>query len=121
MEAFFDQIGALISGLFSLTQSGFDGVNQVVGLLIAVIAALVMPAWSRLWATALGAALMHHIIDAVRPMLDGGQFALPPILTLGFWILTLALFLGYAVVIAVFFLIKTVLTGGLHRRHRHAH
>jgi small-conductance mechanosensitive channel len=121
VEAFFDQIGALISGLFSLTQSGFDGVNQVVGLLIAVIAALVMPAWSRLWATALGAALMHHIIDAVRPMLDGGQFALPPILTLGFWILTLALFLGYAVVIAVFFLIKTVLTGGLHRRHRHAH
>jgi hypothetical protein len=32
----------------------------------------------------------------------------------------LALFLGYAIVIAVFFFIKTLLTGGLGRR-RHAH
>lgn len=115
MEAFFDQIGNLLSGLFSLTQTGFDGVNQVVGLLIAVIAALVMPAWNRLWATALGAALVHHIVNAVRPVLDGADFTLPPILTLGFWMMTLALFLGYAVVIAVFFLIKSLLTGG----HRH--
>ena len=119
MEAFFDQIGNLLSGLFSLTQTGFDGVNQVVGLLIAVIAALVMPAWNRLWATALGAALVHHIVNAVRPVLDGGEFALPPLLTLGFWMMTLALFLGYAVVIAVFFLIKSLLTGG--GRHSHAH
>lgn len=119
MEAFFDQIGNLLSGLFSLTQTGFDGVNQVVGLLIAVIAALVMPAWNRLWATALGAALVHHIVNAVRPVLDGADFALPPLLTLGFWMMTLALFLGYAIVIAVFFLIKTLLTGG--HRHSHAH
>lgn len=117
MEAFFDQIGSLLSGLFSLTQTGFDGVNQVMGLLIAVVAALLMPAWSRLWATALGAAFVHHLINAVRPMLDGGAFALPPVLTLGFWMMTLALFLGYAVVIAVFFLVKSLLTGG--HRHRH--
>lgn len=117
MEAFFDQIGSLLSGLFSLTQTGFDGVNQVMGLLIAVVAALLMPAWSRLWATALGAAFVHHLINALRPMLDGGAFALPPVLTLGFWMMTLALFLGYAVVIAVFFLVKSLLTGG--HRHRH--
>lgn len=117
MEAFFDQVGSLLSGLFSLTQTGFDGVNQVMGLLIAVVAALLMPAWSRLWATALGAAFVHHLINAVRPMLDGGAFALPPVLTLGFWMMTLALFLGYAVVIAVFFLVKSLLTGG--HRHRH--
>ncbi|MBX3478162.1 MAG: hypothetical protein KF910_11170 [Brevundimonas sp.] len=119
METFFDQIGALAGGLFSLTQTGFDGVNQVMGLLIAVIAALAMPAWSRLWATALGATVIHHLINALRPVLDGGDFALPPLLTLGFWMLTLALFLGYAVVIAVFFLIRTLLTGG--HRHSHAH
>lgn len=119
MEAFLDQVGALLGGLFSLTQAGFDGVNQVVGLLIAVIAALVMPAWNRLWATALGAALVHHVVNAVRPVLDGGEFALPPLLTLGFWMMTLALFLGYAVVIAVFFLIRTLLTGG--HKHSHAH
>ena len=119
MEAFFDQTGALLGGLFGLTQAGFDGVNQVTGLLIAVIAALVMPAWSRLWATALGATLVHHIVNAVRPVLDGGDFALPALLTLGFWMMTLALFLGYAVVIAVFFLIRSLLTGG--HRHSPAH
>lgn len=119
MEAFFDQVGNLLSGLFSLTQTGFDGVNQVMGLLIAVVSALLMPAWSRLWATALGAAFVHHLINAVRPMLDGGAFALPPVLTLGFWMMTLALFLGYAVVIAVFFLVKSLFTG--RGRHSHAH
>ena len=119
MEAFFGQIGALLGGVFNLTQAGFDGVNQVMGLVIAAIAALIMPSWSRLWSTALGAALVHHLINAVRPMLDGGAFALPPLLTLSFWMVTLALFLGYAVVIAVFFFIKTLLTGA--KTHRAAH
>lgn len=119
MEAFFDQIGALLGGLFGLTQAGFDGVNQVMGLLIAVIGALMMPAWSRLWATALGATVAHHLVNAVRPVLDGGDFALPALLTPGFWMMTLALFLGYAVVIAVFFLVRSLLTGG--RRHSPAH
>jgi len=119
VEAFFDQIGALLGGMFNLTQAGFDGVNQVMGLLIAAIAALTMPSWSRLWATALGAALVHHLINAVRPMLDGGAFALPPLLTLSFWMVTLALFLGYAVVIAVFFFIKSLLTGGAKRSAAH--
>jgi len=118
VEAFFGQIGALLGGVFNLTQAGFDGVNQVMGLLIAVIAALIMPAWNRLWATALGAALVDRAIVAIRPVLDGGDFALPPLLTLGFWIVVLALFLGYAVVIAVFFFIKRLLSG---RKHSPAH
>ena len=45
---------------------------------------------------------------------------LPNLLTLGFWMSVLALFLGYAIVIAVFFLIKSLVTGGVgHRRHAH--
>ena len=120
MESLFDSIGAFLGGIFGLAQGGFDGVNQVMGLLIAVIAALLMPAWSRLWATALGAALVHVAIGVLRPVLDGGAFVLPNLLTLGFWMSVLALFLGYAIVIAVFFLIKSLVTGGVgHRRHAH--
>ena len=111
MESLFDSIGAFLSGIFGLAQGGFDGVNQVMGLLIAVIAALIMPAWSRLWATALGAAFVHVVIVALRPMLDGGAFALPNLLSLPFWMALLALFLGYAIVIAVFFFIKTLFAG----------
>ena len=120
MESLFESIGAFLGGIFGLAQGGFDGVNQVTGLLIAIIAALLMPAWSRLWATALGAALVHVAIGVLRPVLDGGAFVLPNLLTLGFWMSVLALFLGYAIVIAVFFLIKSLVTGGVGRR-RHAH
>lgn len=120
MESLFDWIAAVVGGVFGLAQGGFDGVNQVMGLLIAVIAALLMPAWSRLWATALGAALVHVAIGVIRPVLDGGALVLPDLLTLTFWMGVLALFLGYAIVIAVFFLIKSLATGGVGRR-RHAH
>tara|TARA_R110002167_G_scaffold4758_24_gene22443 strand:+ start:434 stop:799 length:366 start_codon:yes stop_codon:yes gene_type:complete len=121
MESLFESLSAFLSGLFALAQGGFDGVNQVTGLLIAVIAALVMPAWSRLWATAFGAALVHILIGVVRPVLDGGALLLPPLLTLNFWMTVLALFLGYAIVIAVFFFIRTLFTGGAHGHHRTAH
>ena len=120
MDSLFDSIGAFLGGIFGLAQGGFDGVNQVTGLLIAIIAALLMTAWSRLWATALGAALVHVAIGVLRPVLDGGAFVLPNLLTLGFWMSVLALFLGYAIVIAVFFLIKSLVTGGVgHREHAH--
>ena len=121
MESLFDSIGAFLTGLFNLAQGGFDGVNQVMGLLIAVIAALIMPGWSRLWATALGAAFIHILIGVVRPMLDGGALVLPALLSLDFWMTVLALFLGYAIVIAVFFFIRTLVTGGAHGHRRAAH
>ena len=120
MESLFDSLGAFLTGLFGLAQGGFDTVNQVSGLIIAVIAAMMMPAWSRLWATSLGAAFVFILVGLVRPMLDGGAFVMPPLLTLGFWMMVLALFLGFAVIIAVLFFIKSLFTGGLGRR-RHAH
>ena len=121
MESLFDWIGAVLGAVFGLAQGGLDGVNQVMGLLIAVIAALLMPAWRRLWATAFGAALVHIAIGVLRPVLDGGAFVLPDLLTLTFWMGVLALFLGYAIVIAVFFLIKSLFTGGGHAHRSHAH
>jgi uncharacterized membrane protein len=117
MESLLASITEFLSGLFGLAQGGFDTINQVTGLVIAVIAALVMPAWSRLWATSLGAAFVFILVGLFRPMLDGGAFVMPPLLTLGFWMTVLALFLGFAVVIAVLFFIKSLFTGrGLRRR-----
>ena len=118
MESLFASIGVFLTGLFGLAQGGFDSVNQILGLLIAVIATLMMPAWRSLGGTALGAALVHILIGVLRPVLDGGSAVLPDLLSLGFWMTVLALFLGYAIVIAVFFFIKTLLTGGFGRRRR---
>jgi hypothetical protein len=121
MESLLDQIAAFIGGIFDLANAGFDGVNQVMGLIIAVIAALMMVSWRALGSTALGATLVHLIILAVLPVLNGGDFALPALLSVGFWMTALALFLGYAIVIAIFFFIKTLLTGSAFGRRHVAH
>jgi hypothetical protein len=124
MENLVDQIGAFLGGIFALASGGFDSVNQVTGLIIALIAALMMSSWRSLGATALGAVIVDRLVMMLRPALDGGSIVLPDIMTLGFWMTALALFLGYAIVIAIFFLIKTILTGAAFRGHghrRHAH
>ena len=122
MEDLLAQLGNLLQGLLALADSGFDGVNQVLGLIIAAVFALfLMGAWRGLWGAAFGAMVVHTLIEALRPMLDGGAFALPDLTEGGFWITRLALFLGYAIVIAVFFFIKSLLTGGFGRRRAHAH
>ena len=37
MESLLDSIGALLTGLFGLAQGGVDTINQVTGLVIAVM------------------------------------------------------------------------------------
>ena len=37
MESLFDSIGAFLTGIFGLAQGGFDTINQVTGLIIAVM------------------------------------------------------------------------------------
>ena len=120
MEELFAQLGNLLHGLFALTRSGFDTVNQVLGLVIALIAAFMMPAWRSLFSTALGATLAYIVIGLLRPMLDGGAFVLPDLMGTAFWMTALALFLAFSVIIAVFFFLRTLLGGG-HRRRAYAH
>ena len=64
---------------------------------------------------------MFILVGLVRPMLDGGAFVMPALLTMGFWMTVLALFLGFAVVIAVMFFIKSLFVGRGHGHRRHAH
>ncbi len=114
-----DTIIGFFQQVFELAQAGFSGVNQVLGLIIALVGALIMVTWRDLWRTAAGAAVIHVLIGAVLPMLDGGQFTLPNVMTLTFWIMLLGLFLGFAVVIALFFFVKSLFVRPA--RHRHAH
>lgn len=115
MEKFLSEVRSLFQGLFAMAQGGFDGVNQVVGLIIALIAALMMPSWRSLWGTAVGAVIVDRLVVMLRPALDGGSIALPDVMTQSFWMTAFALFLGYAIVIAIFFLLKTILTGSAFR------
>lgn len=122
MENLVTELGNLLQDLLILASTGFDGVNQVMGLIIAaVFGFFLMGAWRGLWSAAFGAMVVHTLVVALRPMLDGGVFALPDLTDGGFWISRLALFLGYCIVIAVFYFIRALLAGGLGRRRATVH
>jgi len=92
-------------------------VNDALGLIIALVAAYVLSSWKRLWAVALGATLAHLVAEVMIPVLaNQSRFALPANMTeLSYWKTALALYLGYLLVIAIFYIIKTkVLPSGAH-------
>ena len=76
-----------------------------------------MHGWRDLWRSAAGAAVIHVIIGAVLPMLNGGEFILPNVVSATFWMTLLALFLGFSIVIALFFFVKSLFTRRGHAAH----
>jgi uncharacterized membrane protein len=102
-----DQIQHFLNVILSFLREGFDTVNAVEGLVIALVAAIVVPAWDRIWAVALGATLVNLIADVLIPVIARhAAFHLPPLLTFGFWRHAVALYIGYLIVIAVLMFIK---------------
>jgi hypothetical protein len=98
-------------------REGFADVNVALGILIALVAAYMLPSWRRLWAVALGATVVHLLAEVLIPVLaNQSRFALPHNMTeLSYWRTALALYLGYLLVIAVFFFLKrNVLPRGAH-------
>ncbi len=104
-------------------RDGFAHVNGALGLIIAVFAAYMMTEWKRIWAVALGATVAHLISVIMIPVLANERsFQLPPdLLEVSYWKTAAALFLGYLIVIAVFFFVKTRLLPGGSEAHGHAH
>ena len=87
---------------------GFLHVNGALGLIIALVAAYMLPSWKRIWAIALGATVAHLLAEVLIPVLDNrGRAELPPnLLDWSYWRVAIALYLGYLVVISVFFFVK---------------
>ena len=94
----------IVSGVNDYMQTGFYKVNAGQGLLIAIVAAYFMPAWSRLFVIALGATLVHVIFDVMIPVLGrNAAFRLPPLVDIEYWRYVLALYIGFLIIIPVFF------------------
>jgi hypothetical protein len=102
-----DQIQHFLFVILSFLREGFDSVNAVEGLVIALVAAIIAPAWDRIWAVALGATLVHLIADVLIPVVARhAAFRLPPLMDLSYWRTVIALYVGYLIVIAVLMFIK---------------
>jgi len=91
-------------------RAGFDQINEVQGVIIALVAALIMPDWRRLAAFTLGAAVVHVLVDLLMPVIArGAPLLFPDILELAFWRYVAALLAGYLVAIAALMLVRKLL------------
>lgn len=91
-------------------QSGFANINAVQGLLIAIVSAFLMYRWTSVFVVAVGATVVHIIADVMLPVLaNSAQFRLPPLVDGEYWRYVLALYVGYLLVITVFYIVKRVL------------
>ncbi len=105
--------------VLNFLREGFAHVNAVEGLVIALVAAVIAPAWDRIWMVALGATLVHLIANVLIPVVaQHAAFRLPPLLDYDFWRTAVALYVGYLIVIAALMFIKRMF---LAPPARHAH
>lgn len=99
----------LLETILDFARAGFDQVNALQGLVIALVAALLLPGWRRLPIFAIAAAAAHVAADILLPVIGGGAgLRLPQLLEPSFWHYVATLLIGYLVVIAILFLIKRV-------------
>lgn len=97
-----------LNDTWDLLRQGFQHVNAILGLLIALYFAYRMGEWRDLPKIALAATLTHIIAAILIPVIDhNAPLRLPPLVEAQFFWDTVALFLGYVVVIAALFFVKT--------------
>jgi hypothetical protein len=98
----------LVDQAVAYLRDGFGTINNPKGLLIALAATIFMGSWRQWIPVALVATVIHIAIERLAPVLagGGGQVTLPPLMEESFWTQVLVLFLGYLIIIGVFFLLK---------------
>jgi hypothetical protein len=111
----------LVDQAVAYLREGFANINNPKGLLIALAATIFLGSWRALVPVAAIATIVHIVIEILAPVLagGGGQVTLPPdMMQESFWTRALVLFLGYMIIIGVFFLIKgLVFRGGGAKAH----
>jgi len=104
-----DQVNSYLGQAISALQSGFLKVNEPAGLVIALIAAILVSSWRNLVPMALLATVVLVGIKNL-PTLQSGH--LPNFTQTGFWTQAGGYLLGYLIIIAVFFGLKSMLFRG---------
>ena len=102
----------LVDQAVAYLREGFANINNPKGLLIALAATIFLSSWRAWVPIAAVATIIHIAIEILAPVLagGGGEVTLPPdLMQESFWTRTLVLFLGYLVIIGIFFLIKSLL------------
>lgn len=99
----------IFNDVFAFVQAGFNDMRtNVMALVIAfIIAFFVMKKWGQLLVMTVAATLVHLLAVAfVKPLLDGGKIAMPPLMDPEYWKVAAGLAVGYLIVIIVLFFLK---------------
>ena len=109
----------LVDQAVAYLREGFANINNPQGLLIALAATIFLGSRRQWVPVAAVATIIHIAIERLAPVLagGGGEVTLPPLMEEAFWTQVLVLFLGYLVIIGVFFLIKSMLFRGGAKAH----
>lgn len=100
----------LVDQAVEYLRAGFANINNPKGLLIALAAVVFMGSWKQWLPLSLIALVAHIAIERLAPVLsgNGGEVTLPPLMDESFWTQTLVLLLGYLVIIAIFYFLKSL-------------
>jgi len=113
-----DQVTHYLNEILDFFREGFAHVNAVLGLIIALFASFSLSSWRKLWEIALAATLVHIVALVLIPVVDhNAPLHLPPLVDGGFWRDTLTVYVGYLIIIAVFFFVRTRLLKGGGGKH----
>jgi hypothetical protein len=108
--------------LYAVTQRGFYEVNDVRGIMIALVGVFVMTNIRRFPVILLGCLAADLFVRIMGPVIvNKSPLVLPPIVEASFWQGLLSLLLGYAVVVLALYLIKSLLLRLFNRGGGHAY
>lgn len=103
-----DMILQALNQVLDLFRTGFNQVNAFLGLIIALIAAFQLTGWRKIWEIALAALVFHTVAVMIAPAIDhGAAIRLPALLDIAVWRNWLAIYVGYVILIAVFYFLRT--------------
>lgn len=104
----------LVDQVVAYLREGFANINNPKGLLIALAATVFLGSWKQLFPISLVAVIVHIAIEQLAPVLagNGGAVVLPDLTSEAFWTRSLVLFLGYLIIIGIFFFVKRMLFRG---------
>jgi hypothetical protein len=103
-----DQVFQYFGEALSFFRAGFDQVNAFLGLMIGLLAAFQLAGWRKLWEMALAATLFHIVALVLAPVIDhGAPIHLPAVLYANVLRNLAALYMGYVILIALFYFLRT--------------
>lgn len=91
---------------------GFDTVNSIQGLVIALIAAILMSQYKRILVFAVGATVVHELVNIGRNFYAGAANPLPDYLDMEVLKLVAIRFIGYLIAISLIYLVRRLFFRG---------